>query len=469
MISVNTNVASLVARRALAFNQRQVNLAMERLSTGLRINRASDDPAGLIASENLRREKAGVEAAISNASRAGSVMATAEGAMGEVSALLNQLQGLVTQSANAGGLSTEERAANQLQADAILKTIDRISGSTSFAGMKLLDGSRDYDTSGVNGAEVQGLRLNAVQGTGAPTNVVVNVLASARTALLTYTGGTTAGATVLELSGSRGTATLALSSGTTVSQIATALNALREATGLSATVSAGDLAIRSTGYGSRAFASVRAISGSFTGATGRTVGRDATVTVNGAAATADGRDVSVRTGTLDLNLSLGGALNRSGASSAFTVTGGGSRFLLGGEVSASNFASVGIPSLSTGALGSEMAGALAELASGGAAALNGGSLTRAQDILSAAIKQVATTRGRIGAFMKYEVDATVNALQVRLENLTDAESRIRDADFAEETSRLTRYQILSQVATTMLAQANTQPQLALQLLQGIGR
>src|SRR5688500_9059902 len=144
MRKINTNVSSLIAQRVLKKNNSALNTSLERLSTGLKINKGADNPAGLIASENLRSEKAGISQAINNAERASNIIGTAEGGLSEVSSLLTELTSLVGQAANSGGLSTEEVQANQLQVDSILSTINRIAGSTAFQGTKLLNGNYDY-------------------------------------------------------------------------------------------------------------------------------------------------------------------------------------------------------------------------------------------------------------------------------------------------------------------------------------
>src|SRR5271154_729770 len=147
MSRINTNVASLIAQRSLAINNSELNTSLERLSTGLKINSGADDPAGLIASENLKAEQTGINTALNNAQQAGNMIGTAEGGLNEVSSLLNQLDGLVGQAANTGGTSNNQIAADQLQVDSILSTINRIAGSTSFQGQKLLDGTLAYTTS----------------------------------------------------------------------------------------------------------------------------------------------------------------------------------------------------------------------------------------------------------------------------------------------------------------------------------
>src|SRR5688500_11063964 len=126
MSRINTNVSSLIAQRVLRRNNDSLSLSLERLSTGLRINRGADNPAGLIASENLRAERAGISQAIDNAERASNIIGTAEGGLSEVSSLLNELQQLVNEAANTGGLTPTELEANQLQVDQILSTINRL-------------------------------------------------------------------------------------------------------------------------------------------------------------------------------------------------------------------------------------------------------------------------------------------------------------------------------------------------------
>ena len=154
MSRINTNVQSLIGQRVLGQNNGTLNTSLERLSTGLRINRGKDDPAGLIASENLRSEKAAISAAIGNAERADQVVNIAEGGLQEINALLIEVQSLVGQSANEAGLSDDEKKANQLQIDSILQTIDRIASTTSFQGTRLLNGTYDFRLEEIGRAHV---------------------------------------------------------------------------------------------------------------------------------------------------------------------------------------------------------------------------------------------------------------------------------------------------------------------------
>jgi flagellin len=363
-------------------------------------------------------------------------------------------------------LSTEELAANQLQVDSILSTINRIAQSTSFQGAKLLNGSYDYTTSSVTSTAIDNLRINAARlPDGATGSVVVQVVTSAETGELTYSGGTLTGSTVtIEVAGNLGTEQLSFASGTTVSSIATAINAVKEATGVSAIVTGSDLQVNSTEFGSNQFVSLKGIAGTFTMATTKDLGADAAVTVNGAEAQVDGLVVSYRSSNLDVEFDLDTTFNLPGTTT-FGITGGGATFALGSKVNEGDKASIGIASVTTGSLGNSTVGYLSSLGSGGTNSLSTDNLTTAQKVIDRSIKQVSQLRGRLGAFQKFTIGSTVNNLGIALENASAAESAIRDTDFAEETANLTRNQILAQAATTVLTQANSSPQAALALLQ----
>src|SRR5262245_48143170 len=190
MSRINTNVSSLLAQKSLGRSNVQLQESLTRLSTGLRINSGKDDPAGLIASENLRRDIASINKAISNTERADQLIATADSALGQISNLLNDIRGLVVEAANTGVLSDEQIAANQLQVDSSLEAIDRISQVTTFQGRKLLDGSLDFQVSYTAGANSV-LDLNITQanlGTAGSVDVDVAISAAATQALVTDTG-----------------------------------------------------------------------------------------------------------------------------------------------------------------------------------------------------------------------------------------------------------------------------------------
>ncbi|MEM6655098.1 MAG: flagellin, partial [Planctomycetota bacterium] len=176
MTRINTNVGSLVGRNNLARANDSLSQSLTRLSTGLRINTGADDPAGLIASENLRSDITSIERAISNTDRANQVIATADSSLGQVSSLLNDIRGLVTESANAGALSDEQIAANQLQVDSSLEALNRIAQTTTFQGRRLLDGSLDFLTSSNDSdfANVSNLQIDQAN-LGATGSVAVDI------------------------------------------------------------------------------------------------------------------------------------------------------------------------------------------------------------------------------------------------------------------------------------------------------
>jgi flagellin len=474
MSVINTNVSSLIAQNVLAQNNQQLNTSLERLSTGLQINSGADNPSGLIAVESFNQENSGLTTAIANAGLAGNVVGTAEGGLSEVSNLLTQLQGLVSQAANTGALSTDQISADQLQVDSILNTINNISANTSFEGLNLLNGNLDYLTSGLKTSALQNLQIDSalVPPNGALA-VQVHVISSAKTAVLTSTQTVVNGSPVtLEVNGNLGSVELSFAAGTSAIAIASAINAVENQTGVhaSATISGSDskaLSLTSANYGSSQFVSVKAASGAYDFAQTSGKGTDAGVTVNNSAANVDGLHVTYRTEGLDLQFDLATGLNTKGETESFAITGGGANFQLGPVVNDAGRASIGIANISTASLGNATDGYLDSLGTGGTNSLNATDLSTAQKIVTAAIQQIADLRGRLGAFQDYTIGSTINALNVTYENSTAAESSIQDTNFAAETSNLTRAQILSQSATTVLAQANSTPQEALTLLKNV--
>ena len=187
MTRINTNVGSLIAQKTLSRTSDDLQQALTRLSTGLRINSGKDDPAGLIASENLRRDITSANAAISNSQQANNLIGTADSALGQISNLLNDIRGLAVQAANSGVLSDEQIAADQLQVDASLEAIDRIAKVTTFQGRKLLDGSLDFTKNyTAGGSTVADLSVNSANlGTVGSLAVTVNISSAATQALLT--------------------------------------------------------------------------------------------------------------------------------------------------------------------------------------------------------------------------------------------------------------------------------------------
>ncbi len=481
MSRINTNVPSLIAVRVLNSNNVGLQQSLQRLSTGYRINSGKDDPAGLIASESLRAEQRSTEVAISNAQRADNIIGTAEGSLSEISNLLVSLQGLVGNAANKAGLSQDERDANQLQVDSILSTINRISNSASFQGTKLLNGTFDYTTSGVNSTSAfTNLSINSAKIGGTTLSVKVTVISSAQTGQLNFLGSSNGltGSATIAIAGNKGTVQLGFASSSKSSAIVAAINQFADSTGVLATLSADSKSVKfnSTDFGASQFVSITSNNAlSFTTKNTANVnstsnyGRNATLTVNGTTATSDGLKVKAVFGDLlDINFTLNAALNTNAGSKTFGITGGGATFSLGAQVNTANSASIGIATVNTASLGKFVNNGnvltLSDLGSGKSAAVNTGDTNLAQQIVNNAVKDVAALRGRLGAFQKNVLGSTISSLNIALENVSSSNSAIRDTDFATETSNLTRSQILVQAAQSVLSQANQSPQAVLRLL-----
>lgn len=186
MTRINTNVSSLNAQKTLARSNAQLQEALTRLSTGLRINSGKDDPAGLIASEVLRSDMVSTERAISNSERANQMIATADSALGQISSLLNDIRGLVSEAANIGALSDDQIAANQLQVDSSLESINRIAQTTSFQGRRLIDGSLDFVSTAGSVSTIADIQIDQAN-LGATGQIAVDVDISAAAAQATIT------------------------------------------------------------------------------------------------------------------------------------------------------------------------------------------------------------------------------------------------------------------------------------------
>ncbi len=476
MARINSNVGAVIAQRHLNSNYQNLNGTLERLSTGLRINHGKDDPAGLIVSERLRSEVSAVGQAIRNSQRASNIIATAEGALDEVSSLLRSIQEKIVEAANRGALSDDEIRANQLQIDSAIASITRIANSTTFAGRNLLDGSLGYATSGVATSAMRNLKIHGAQfGTRTNVPVEVELVQSAQPGELQYVASSVPNEVTIEIQGKIGATTISFASGTTGAQIAAAINAVSDSTGVSAQASgasgASGVRIFSSELGSQQFVKLSVLPGggsfpvqdSAGNPDTHDEGRDAIAMVNGARSTGDGNHLRLKTSSLDLEL----VLDRQfavGQTSTFDITGGGALFQLGPRVTSNLQTGVGIPSVAASRLGETGTGFLSQVLTGGAFDMFSGKLTEASRIVDESINQVSVIRGRLGAFEKNTLATNVNQLGITMENLTASESTIRDADFAYETSQLSRNQVLVQSGTNALGLANQVPQSVLQLL-----
>ncbi len=483
MSRITNNIPAIVSQRELGRSQQDLATSLQRLSSGLQINRGADDPAGLIVSERLRSEISAVSQAVDNSQRAINVISTTEGALDEVSALLTDIQALVVEAANRGAFSDEEVEANQLQIDSAIEAISRIANTTTFAGRKLLDGSLDYFTSGVSTGDIAALEIQSVNfGKADYVPVRIDVTSAALHAEQQFAGpGIGASAVTIDLQGPKGIITLNFPASTSVNTMVDAINNQRDSTGVEAAIinsgtPASGMQIMSSGYGSSEFVRIQTLVGSapFTtterdGTTSvadgsRIEGHDAVATVNGTPTIADGLDIALRSSSVKMDFTLDPAFGTG--TSEFSITGGGSLFQLGPRVNTNQQSNIGVPAMQANKLGNRTLGFLSQLASGQAYALNTGEFDHASDIVDAVITQVASLRGRLGAFERNNLRPNIRQLQITTENLSSSESIIRDTDFAKETTELTRAQILVQAGTSVLSIANAQQQNVLSLLGG---
>lgn len=463
-----TDITTFSLLNALNRSQKGQSTAMLRLSTGLRINRGRDDPAGLIAASALEMELKGVESAISSNQRTDAMLDVAGGAIGEISTLLTEIQSLAIASANSSGITPDELAANQAQIDAAIDSINRIVSTTQFNGQKLLDGSLGITTSGVDSDDLRDVRIFSRNPNSTSTAVTVTLNAAAEQARLTnFATNSATTDTTISIQGPLGTAVIEISAGDNLSAVTAAINDATAATGVvaSQTSPTGAISLRSQDYGSRQLVSVTVISGDSTNFTaGSDSGVDADVSVNGQSASTDGLNVNFSGAGLSFELNLTTAFNNSapGSSSSFTVTGGGATFQLG--TSTITRANLGIPGLFPQQLGSATLGYLTSLRSGGANSVltNAGG---AAAIATEALSQVTKAAGRVGGFQKYQVEPAINQLATAREGLQSAISVIKDADIAQETAELNRQKLLMETTLSLLGMVRQNGNLVLALLK----
>jgi flagellin len=494
MSRINTNVVSLTAQRNLATANAQVSTSLERLSTGLKINRGSDDPAGLIASERLRSEKVALQSAISNNVRAVNLLSTAEASLNEINGLLLDIQGLVDTAANSGGMTTEEVAANQLLLDEAVDSITRIANTAQFNGKKLLDGSLGGFTLTTDANAASATVTNINLGNATDKDVFINYdgTSTAATKATLFLDAdhdangdadyVTAATGVISVTGNLGTALVDLTGHAGGADIAARINAVTDQTGITASNAAAGVTLSSADYGASQFINVGLQAGAaFTlqdGDEGTLANGDVgtNITVEGVGFTTgttdsngvsvDGLTITVVRDNLQMVVTLEEAEAAADDESVLNVAGnGGATFQIGAEINSANQVQVLIQNVGGDHLGDTAA--LSTLKTGGAYELSAGSaaLSTAADIVGEAITTVASLRGRLGAVQKNTLETQIRSLGSTLENITSAESVIRDTDFAEETANMTRAQILVQAGTSVLAMANSAPQNVLALLQ----
>ena len=467
MNSIFGGMTQLVSLRNMSNASRSLNDSLLKMSTGLRINKGADDPAGLIASEFMRGQKIELAESLNNVTRADNMIGTADAALTEISSLLTDVKGLVEKSASTAGLSSEEIQANQLQIDQAVASIRRISGTTSFNGKKLINGNLAFVTSGTSSV-ISDVKVYQADISGGAQSVTIEVTGSAATAqLANAAAGIGAAAVTLEVAGGKGVAVFDFAAIATNAEIITAVNAKTASTGVSAATSGAAVVYNSTEYGSQKFVSVEALSGTYAIAGGSSIdfGADATVSINGNTAAADGMSVTFLGGGIEMELTLSEDFGLSNTSTTFNVTQGGATFSLAGELM-----SLGIQSVNPARLGNATDGYLTSITSGGSSDMLNATASQsatAGRVIDSAIQQVARDRGRLGAFQAQTLRPTANSLGEQLAQVTDAESNIRNLDYAVEVGNYSRSQVLSQAATMALSMSNNSANTVLSMLQTI--
>ncbi|OGB32881.1 MAG: flagellin [Burkholderiales bacterium RIFCSPLOWO2_12_FULL_61_40] len=482
--TINTNINSLTAQRNLTASQASLTASMTRLSSGLRINSAKDDAAGLAISERFSAQIRGLNQASRNANDGISLAQTAEGALNSSSNILQRVRELSVQAANATNSASDRKAINA-EANQLLSELDRIATTSQFNGKNLLDGSNATSVFQVGANANQ--TISTTTGNFRTSNYGTQLRQS--TAVVVDATATSLAGEV-EINGSK-QATVTLTATDTAATAAAAINGETEATGVTATARNISELKLTTNTGTVSLdikgANTTATTISFTAATNDAAGL--------AGAVAAFNDVSGSTGiTAELNASKNGIVLRSSAGDNIDITNNSATAVL--ELGAQDpttdtltfsagvsAAAVGGTVVSTGtvelnsekafSIGTPTGTASVLFTAGDTSALNAvneidlstvDGATLALKITDAALAVVNSQRAAFGA-VQSRFETTVSNLAITSENANASRSRIQDADFAQETANLSRSQILQQAGTAMVAQANQLPQGVLALLR----
>ena len=500
--TINTNIASLTAQRNLGTSQSSLNTSIQRLSSGLRINSAKDDAAGLAISERFTSQIRGLNQAARNANDGISLAQVAEGAMKSAGDILQRVRELAVQSANASN-SPSDRQALQAEVGQLVAELDRISQTTEFNGSKLLDGTfgtQQFQV-GANAnqtivAATANLRTSVY---GNNQNTSANGSGSGASATGFGTNGVTAG--TLAVNGALGSKSITIAAQSTAKANADLINLQTANTGVTASART-EVQLSFASVGSYTF-ELRSDNTPTAPALGQTVSFNVTnvstadglsnaiSAINDQAAktgvtasvnstntgiiltNATGQDISLLKGaTAGANAgaitvqklqadgtNIGAAASVAAASGASTVTSSG-YVVLDSEKSFSTVATT-TNAFSTAAAANS-ASSLQQVANLDVSTFK--SSTQALKTVDSALSYISGQRANLGA-LQSRFETSINNLQVTSENLSSSRSRILDADFAAETANLSRAQILQQAGTAMVAQANQLPQGVLALLR----
>jgi flagellin len=485
--TINTNVSSLTAQRNASRSQNDLSTAIQRLSSGLRINSAKDDAAGLAISERFTTQIRGLNQAARNANDGISLAQVTEGAMGAAGNILQRVRELAVQSANASN-SASDRQALQQEVGQLVAELDRIAQTTEFNGQKLLDGTFGTATFqvGANANQVI-VASTANMRTSVYGNNQVVATGGAAAAAAWGANSTTAGSVVIN--GSLGNSTVTIAANSTAKTIADNINLVRNSTGVGASART-DLSLSFAAAGAYSLA-IRSDNGTavpvaFTLSAAATAdglstaiaaineqssktGVTASLNAGGTAillSNATGNDVLVsdtavpNAGNVTIQKldNTGAAV---GASAALTTDTTPNNVIVSGYVTLDSDKSFATDVTTSNAF-ADIGSTLKTVS-----ALDVSTFANASEALKtvdSALAFISGERAKLGA-LQSRFETAITNLQTTAENLSASRSRIQDADFAAETANLSRAQVLQQAGTAMVAQANQLPQQVLQLLR----
>lgn len=518
-LRINTNTTAVTALRNLRLNDSKLGQSLERLSTGSRINRAADDPSGLVISEQLRAQISALNQAVRNTQDASNLLAVADSALQEVADLVIEVQQSVLFAMNTGAASNAQILAEQDAVDQTIDAIDRIATTTRFGDRSLLNGTADFVLLSTAPATLDNLNIRSVSFAPGETrrNFTITVSQQPQRAALRFANvsGVTA-ATTLRVHGARGTQDVVLASGATEVDLARAINTVAGFTGVYASGTATNVTIFSEEYGSDQLIRLEMVAGRISstaisflstggvfaaGSVGVLLtpqeivtdrGADAIAATNGLTFTSRGRHFSIVEPTVTMEFDLDpDLLSASGVgafSASFVVGNTGLQFQVNELPWPTDRLNFGIDSVQASLLGfeeyrSRLDESVAGVSSGATTGriMKGGYFStlktgagndlfenpgNALEISREALDQISSLRGYLGALGAQNVQPAIRQLGVQIENLGASLSTIKDLDFAEEVSQFTKNQILFQSGIAVLANANSVPQAVLSLITG---
>jgi len=468
---INNNIGAQRAFNSVSQTNYEIGKSMNRLSKGLRIADASDDPAGLISSELFRAQLSSMDQAMRNNNEALNYAKTAENGLGEMNKLLSDARSLAVASGNSATLTATQLSANQDQLNSIVSSINRIAGSVTYSGRKLLDGFAGVTTQVSNGSKVSGFSFGGTANTTTITQsgmITINQTVAATAATYTSTSTLSTGVVTtgnVALNGVQFT----LAAGSSLASVAAQFNAASGQTGVTAAVGTNNIVFTQTQTGTNRSVNFTDQNGSLSTAANtqaRAVGVDATATISvggqsvlftGGQQGADGLTLQDINGN-KLNITSGG--NTVNTQLLGQVVAADSTFQIGFERTTT--ANLALRNMSAGQLGS---GVVSGLTVNNLDVTTSTGAQNALAVLDKAIDEVSQMRGRIGNFQRNVVETQQRSLSSMRENLANSESSIRDLDVASEMTNYTKFQVMQQAGLSILGQANQQGQNVLSLLR----